>query len=177
VLDLYRDRVRFGFATYDGWDTYMGATPTVELSQFQFGMSGGLQGSWSYSPMAVSGWPIARADGRFIGSLWYPGCTSPYCIDSGVRGPEAEQGPLLIASDPARAQETNDRVQVELRGVRPYGGTPIASSLDDLYYFFKSDPDTAIDRRLPESRLSRRRLRLRAFAPGRSAGLRRGSRR
>ena len=40
---------------------------------------------------------------------------------------------------PADVELTNDSIQRSLLRVTPYGGTPIAASLDDLYYFFDRD--------------------------------------
>jgi hypothetical protein len=146
VLDDYRGSVRFGFAAFDGYDTYVGAPPFVTARDFDHTESEAELGMWSYSPARVLGTDVRAADGNQIGSLWYPNCTDEYMIDTGIRGPQAAQGALVAATDAKHAVETNDQIQRSLRGVRPYGGTPISSALDDLYYFLDRDPAMADER-------------------------------
>ena len=54
--------------------------------------------------------------------------------------------PYASATDPARAADVNEAIQKSLLRVRPYGGTPIAASLDDLYYFLSQDSAMAVER-------------------------------
>jgi hypothetical protein len=140
VLDTYRESVRFGLATFDGWDTWYGAAPLVSADEFDYAKSEGEDGLWSYNPARALGKDIRGASGAEIGDFWYPNCTGDFMMDTGIRGPQAAQGALVAAVDGKHAGEVNDRIQRSLRGVRPYGGTPIASALDDMYYFLGRDP-------------------------------------
>jgi type IV pilus assembly protein PilY1 len=139
VLDVYRDRLRFGLATFDSMDTYLGATSLVPRTVFDLDRSASVDGLWSYNPIRALQQPIYTESGGLVGSVNYPGCSAPYYIDSGVRGPHAEQGALLM-SGALDMLEVNDRIQRDLLAIRPYGGTPIAGALDDLYYYLAHDP-------------------------------------
>lgn len=133
LLDEYRDRLRFGLATFDGWDTWRGAAPLVAKEEFDFGLSANELGLWSYNP--VRDIPDFDAEGASTpGEFRYPNTAGISYMDTGIRNASAESGALMLATDPARAGRTNDAIQRSLLAVRPYGGTPIASSLDDLYY-------------------------------------------
>jgi type IV pilus assembly protein PilY1 len=145
IIDTYKGRVRFGLMTFDGFDTFVGAPPLVSVSQFETNedLSNGVQGLWSYG------------GGH---SFHYPRCTENYMIDTGVRSPTADQGTLIslnsclgpgapgtancpswCGSCPADNDNISSAIETALLKVRPYGGTPIAASLDDLYYHIKVD--------------------------------------
>jgi hypothetical protein len=147
LLDAYQTRLRFGMATFDGWDTYVGQPPLVSISDFDFDKSAGVEGLWSYNPERALQ-QSALYDGHPTGDFRYPNEPTNYQMDTGVRGPQASEGALVIASDPAHALEVNTSLQVALRQVWPYGGTPIAAALDDLYYFLGRDPKAAPERAL-----------------------------
>lgn len=149
VLDSYRDRVRFGLATFDSWDTYVGQPPLVPIAEFELDKSATEAGAWSYNPTFALNRLVLRDHGSTVGSLYYPGCTTAYYMDTGVRGPQATQGALRVAVDPARADEVADRIQADLLTVRPYGGTPTAAALDDLYHFMSADPAMEVERARP----------------------------
>ena len=156
ILDEYKGRVNFGLMTFDGWDTWVGAPPLVpanpDFNPNGIPMSEGESGLWSY------GGPK---------SFHYPNCTTDYMMDTGARSPDADQGYLVSmhscksptfdnpldtcktwchgscwTDDPSDVIETlNENIQEALLTTRPYGGTPIAASLDDLYYHFATDPN------------------------------------
>ena len=138
LLDDYRDRLRFGLATFDGWDTWVGAAPLVAANEFDFERSEGQAGLWSYNPAREI--PGFTHEGAPIGDVFYPNCETTYYMDTGIRSARAESGGLALATDDARAGEVNAEIQRSLLAVRPYGGTPIASSLDDLYHVIAQDP-------------------------------------
>jgi hypothetical protein len=142
ILDVYRDRVRFGLATFDSFDTYLGAGPLVTVDEFDWDKSAGMEGEWSYNPITAFGDAAFTEQGGLVGQGRYPGCSAPYYKDTGVRAPEAEQGALVIAGTNDRFQ-INDRIQADLLVTRPYGGTPIAAALDDLHHFLTRDPRAA----------------------------------
>ena len=144
IIDAYSNRMRFGLMTFDGFDTYVGAPPLVPALQFQQTLSDSVQGLWSY------GGPH---------SFHYPHCTEDYMIDTGARSAVADQGTLVSLNSclgggaPGASPEcpswcTNcagDQITIgsdikkSLLKTRPYGGTPIAASLDDLYEHLKND--------------------------------------
>jgi hypothetical protein len=146
VLDVYRDRVRFGLATFDGWDTYVDALPLVPLESFDFEKSGGTDGQWSYNPTRALGRFVLGDRGRLAGSLRYPGCDVDYYMDTGIRSPNATEGALIGAVETERALEVNAQIQAELRRTRPYGGTPMAAALDDLFHYMGEDRQMAVER-------------------------------
>lgn len=146
ILDAYKTRVQFGLMAFDGWDTYVGAPPLVAATDFDTSLSEDVQGLWSYGGAK---------------SFHYPNCVTDYMMDTGARSPDAEQGALVSldsCSDPltncpdwcgddgnsadgcpSDQLSINDDIQEALMGARPYGGTPIAASLDDLYHHLKND--------------------------------------
>jgi type IV pilus assembly protein PilY1 len=150
ILDTYATRVQFGLMTFDGWDTWVGEAPLVPQDQFMLpanlALSNGEQGLWSYG------------GGH---SFHYPNCTNDYMMDTGVRSTAATEGSLVSMNactgtgtpgssstcpswctqcTPTASQTViSDTIQRALLKTRPYGGTPIAASLDDLYYHLKHD--------------------------------------
>jgi hypothetical protein len=140
ALDLYAQRLRFGMATFDGWDTYVGTAPLVSVADFDFARSETVDGLWSYNPERALQMMLPRPDGSRIGTFAYPAVTDPYYMDTGIRGPQATEGGLLVAGSDADALRVNAQVQADLLRVRPYGGTPIAAAFDDLYYYLSGDP-------------------------------------
>lgn len=144
ILDQYATRVRFGLMTFDGWDTYVGYPPLVPADSFDVTRSNSVHGLWSY------GGPKP---------FHYPGCTTDYMMDTGARSATATEGTLVsmnscsgggspggsiscpswcFSCDGSQSSINHD-IQEALLSARPYGGTPIAASLDDLYYHFKND--------------------------------------
>ncbi|HEX7477276.1 MAG TPA: PilC/PilY family type IV pilus protein [Polyangiales bacterium] len=130
VLDTYASRLRFGLMTFDGMDTYFGANPLIPASAFNVTLSNAQNGMWSY------------AGGH---TFHYPKCTEDYMMDTGARSTIATEGALVsvstnaCANPPCDIYQINAMIQDTLLRTRPYGGTPIAASLDDLYYHFKND--------------------------------------
>lgn len=128
LLDNYANRIRFGLATFDGMRTYRGSGDLV--TSFNNTLSTGAEGMYSYGGEK----PVR-----------YPTCTQTHYIDSGIRSRDAPEGGLvsldtaLCASPPCDPQVISDEIQRRLLATRPYGGTPTASALDDLYYHFKHD--------------------------------------
>lgn len=140
ILDVFRTRVRFGVATFDGWDTYVGGSPLAPMDSFDLTRSAGVDGLWSYGSVNDEGTFRLRDNDRPVGAFRYPGTSVVYQMDTGIRGPQAGNGRLQCAHDSTEMLEINERIQSQLRRVRPYGGTPIAASLDDLLYYFTQDP-------------------------------------
>lgn len=147
VLDTFADDVRFGLATFDGWDTYVGATPLVSASEFDHGRSEGEDGLWSYDPRTIVSPMPERDDGIDPGVFQYHGeSAEPYAMDTGIRSAEAAEGALVAAVDPSESLAVNAAIQAQLLAIRPYGGTPTAAAFDDLYYYFNYDPALSEER-------------------------------
>jgi type IV pilus assembly protein PilY1 len=128
LLDNYAGRLRFGLMTFDGAATYAGAPDLVPAATFNPLLSNGAPGSWSYGGAKT---------------FHYPTCTTDYMMDTGVRSPDATEGKLIsmnsCATPPCDMYAVNAAIQTSLLQTRTFGGTPIAGSLDDLYYHFKND--------------------------------------
>lgn len=144
VLDVFVDRARFGIATFDSWDTMLGYPPLVGHDEFDPAISEGEAGLWSYPP---GGW--THPDGTKAGDFRYPSCIVPYRMDTGIRSAAATEGQLLVAHDELDAEAIAKQAQTSLLATRPYGGTPIASALDALYYYLAHDPAAAAERDNP----------------------------
>jgi type IV pilus assembly protein PilY1 len=128
ILDSYESRVRFGLMTFDGVATYAGSPDLVEATKFSITTSNSEQGLWSYAgPKPIH----------------YPGCQFDYMMDTGARNAGADEGALVslnsCTTPPCDALILNAQIQDQLLKTRPYGGTPIAASLDDLYFHLSND--------------------------------------
>ena len=133
VLDRYASRMNFGLATFDATRTYTGSADLVPLASFDSARSAGPTGQHSYAggaPAALR----ARPDGSLVGKLYYPGAAEDYFIDSGIMSASAPEGGLIM---PGASSLTSERIRESLLAVRPFGGTPTASALDDLYFAYE----------------------------------------
>lgn len=152
ILDLNASAIRFGLMTFDGWDTMLGYPPLVSVADFNaaIDLSTGVQGLWSYGGAKP---------------FHYPNCTTDYMMDTGARSAAATEGSLVSLDSctgggtpgssadcpswcsicTSTSQSINLDIQEALLATRPYGGTPIAASLDDLYFHFDSDNDVDDD--------------------------------
>lgn len=137
VLGLYGTRIQFGLATFDGEYTYRGGSDLIETAMFDRKMSESELGMWSY-PALPPGERV-RPDGTVVGRLLYPGVPSARYVDSGIRGMGAGDGALTLPALDAPFSLRSQQLRDQLQRARPYGGTPIASALDDLYFFFNDD--------------------------------------
>ncbi len=133
ILDVYRDRVRFGLMTFDTTSTFLGQGELVTQVDFlsQIGINPLVQGGYSYGNPA----PFS-----------FPGCGQPYMIDNGSRNesaPNAEGRLVSVGTEGTMPDmpTINGYVQAALRDIRPYGPTPIAGMLTDLDYYFGNHPD------------------------------------
>jgi hypothetical protein len=134
LLDAFGDRLQFGLATFDGEFTYVGGSDLISLASFNFAASEGVPGLFSYGGASRAG-PRFRPDGSEIGRVFFPGMSEPCHVDSGIRSASASDGALALPAEDGPAV-----LRAQLAQARPYGGTPIAAALDDLYTFFTSDP-------------------------------------
>jgi type IV pilus assembly protein PilY1 len=146
IIDQYSSSIQFGLMTFDGKATYGTASDLVpanppDTNGFNRSLSDSVQGMWSYAGPH---------------SFHYPNCTTDYMIDTGARSAVATEGGLVSLNSctgvrgsttcqawcsqcPGTQKSINDDIQAALLKSRPFGGTPIAASLDDLYYHLKND--------------------------------------
>lgn len=135
ILDTYRERIKFGLMTFDTVGTLINERALMPESQFlSFGEQvRAMKGDFSYGP-----------DKAFT----FPNCGGPHMINNGVR--RESQG----SSDPVPgglippgkddeiggSDGINRQIKLALLNpeLRPFGATPIAGALDDLYYFFET---------------------------------------
>jgi hypothetical protein len=151
LFDTFAGRVRFASATFDGAPTRTGEPDQVPLSDSpsDFLLSQGILGSYSYAGGVGS--PRRRPDGSAVGKFFYPSCTTDYIMDTGVQSPDAAGGALFM-TDPQYMSDSMIALKANLAAVRPFGGTPIAAALDDLYYYFAEDAHGAPPRQASEAR-------------------------
>lgn len=142
ILDLNISGVRFGLMTFDGVSSY-GREQQLTEAQFDNSRSEGIEGLWSYG---------GKKPYRF------PNCDNTYFMDTGARSAAATEGALISLEScsgpgplgtpgceawctacPATQETVNRDIQEALLVTRPYGSTPIAAALDDLYYHFDED--------------------------------------
>lgn len=134
ILDSYRDVLRFGLATFDGEYTWRGGGDLENEAKFIANetLNRGMQGMWSEGANK---------------SFHYPGCLDTYQVNSGARSKDATDGALIsyvstnCATPPCDMYSVNDTIQNQLLRTRPYGGTPIAGTLDDLYDHMNTTTD------------------------------------
>lgn len=131
LLDVYRDRVRFGLMTFDGLP-HAGTGLIADA----FAPNDGVSGAWSY----YLGWNAAGSPAK--GNP--PGCaTHPFEV--GAKNPAAppwEGGLVGFGSHDAPIAEVraqNARIQSSLLALRPYGATPLAGMLADARDFLQHD--------------------------------------
>jgi hypothetical protein len=148
LLNAYADRLRFGSATFDGWDTALGYPPLVSREDIDLEASNGVEGMWSY-PVADANEVLLRPDGTPIGDVRYPNTTTTYWMDTGIRSAAADDGRLIVAHGATSSEAVVAAIKPDLRALRPYGGTPIAAALDDVYWYFANDPAAAEERANP----------------------------
>jgi hypothetical protein len=139
LLDAFGARIQFGLSTFDSEYGYKGGSDLVERNVFDFAKSQDVFGMFSY-PADEPTTPRLRPDGSEVGRAFYPGCKAPFYVDSGIRSASATEGALVLQNLEDPASVRSQQLQSQLRSTRPYGGTPIAAALDDLYFFFTQDP-------------------------------------
>lgn len=139
ILDTYATRVRFGLASFDGLDTYFGANPLISAVDFDKTLSVQAPGMFSYGGWASDGSPRRRPDGSLVGEFQFPHDTELRMMDTGIRSASAPEGALVVTHTLEEMRTRAAAMQKSILDTRPYGGTPIAAALDDLYALFTQD--------------------------------------
>ena len=140
LLDVYRDRVKFGLMSMDpvygleGFSTGTYYYLTVPTYWSWLPQVTGALGEYSYGPPRPVSWP---------------GCVTAYVSNGGARraprtGETIPGGLISVGKDSADHLVTNTQVQSSLLNIRPYGGSPIDAMLSDLYEWAENDEDIAV---------------------------------
>jgi type IV pilus assembly protein PilY1 len=134
VIDVLGARVRFGMLAPDAL-----SDPATGVSGGATDAAGGLRGQWSY----FTGWK----DGSGApASATIGGTSAPFEI--GVRNPIAPpwEGRLLV---PGSGEDTaaavalrNQRLELALLALRPFGASPLAAMLADVHALLHEDAST-----------------------------------
>ena len=132
LMDVYRDRLRFGLMTFDTRSnpgTGVGGGNSVDPNT-------GFSGMWSY----YDDWQGGGAP-----TQGHP----PNCVfqmfEVGARNAGAPpwEGRMIGLGRPdaplTEIQTGNDHIQEALLAMRPYGATPLAGMMEDAYTFFRND--------------------------------------
>lgn len=132
ILDVYRDRAKFGLMTFDATSTFTGERELMTRTDFlaRGGQNEMISGGYSYGGAR----PFS-----------FPGCGEPYMIDNGARNEDAGAGRLVSVG----VESVDDITQINraVQGAllnpeaRPFGATPIAGMLEDLGYYFDNHRD------------------------------------
>ncbi len=132
ILDVYRDRVRFAFMSFDATSTFTGQGELMPRREFEARLPESFTrpGGFSYGEAR----PFS-----------FPGCGEPYMINNGMRSESAENGQMVsVGGSDLAAPELagiNEQIQQSLLTVRPFGATPIAGMLEDVQYYVENHVD------------------------------------
>lgn len=142
ILDVYRERVKFGLMTFDGVPTITSGGELLDLSTFalwstaQQGRFVQYEGGFSYGPNR---------------ELYFNGCDQIKIVNVGAKNGDAidingavNDGRLVSVGDenpatPPSLDTINATIQQTLIGSRPYGATPIAGLLDDFRVYLAGE--------------------------------------
>lgn len=133
ILDVYRERAKFGLMTFDATNTFVGQPELVTEAYYQtrLGDASDIEGGYSYGGAR----PFS-----------FPGCGEPYMLDNGARNEQAGAGRLVSVGvetvTPIEVVNRNVQGSLLAENLRPYGATPIAGMLTDANYYLTRHPDT-----------------------------------
>lgn len=133
LLDTYRDLIRFSTFMFDSIPD-----DGVGFQGNAFNVSG-FDGHWSY----YDGWQSGPSP--ITGNP--PNCNAE-TFEVGARNYAAPpwEGRMIPFGDPnaaiADVRTTNDRIQMTVNSLRPYGGTPMAGMFSDAWVYFHQDQST-----------------------------------
>jgi type IV pilus assembly protein PilY1 len=129
ILDVFRDKVRFGLMTFD---THVDSGTGVD-SAGHADWDDGIDGAWSYY---LNDTPLAGRPAN---------CSTDQVQEVGARNAAAPpwEGRMVAFGAPnasgSAIQAKNDQIQKVLLADRPYGATPIAGLMHDAREFFWND--------------------------------------
>ena len=143
VLDVYKNRIKFGLMTFDAISTANFLDQLIYESNWPnyYAHSTGSRTLFDWATQEQGGY--SYGDAR---PFMFPGCGAPYMINLGARNEAAPAGALIsVGDDNADHALINDQIQAALLSpnLRPQGATPIAAMLTDLEYYVDNHPDVA----------------------------------
>jgi hypothetical protein len=143
LLTRYGAYVRFGLATFDSVGAY-GADTLIAENAFDWDQSRKVAGMSSYAGVDPdrSGHARVRADGSVVGRVFYPASAGPYLIDTGIRSQYASEGALVLPRSAEETSARHARITEQLMGVRPFGTSPVAAALDDVYFALRRSDES-----------------------------------
>ena len=143
LLDVYRDRVRFSLMMFDSHPS-----PLVGFQGMATRADEGFEGLWSYYP----GWESGAASTKYGNP---PDCTAQV-MEVGARNFAAPpwEG-RMVPFGPSQAPLSdirfyNDRIQLHINMLRPYGATPLAGMFEDVWTYFHVDMSEHPDPQIKE---------------------------
>lgn len=144
LLARFGNYVRFGLATFDSVMSYE-SDELVPEAAFDWSKSHKQAGMSSYAGADPERRDRARvrADGSVVGRVNYPASAGPFQIDTGIRSASAHEGALVLPKTGEQRAARHARIQEQLLGVRPFGSSPVAAALDDVYFALQSEADSA----------------------------------
>lgn len=133
LLDVFREKARFGLMTFDSLPDRRTGLVSNALDP-----AGGMSGNWSYFPLwAQNGNTYAQGKPEL--------CTTAQEIEVGARNAAAPpwEGRMIAFGTPALDTPSlvarNEQIQRSILAVRPYGATPMAGLMADADHFFTAD--------------------------------------
>ena len=129
ILNKYREQMRFGLMTID-----IGLNPNPDLSGF-----------FSY--------PITDPTHDTTHKHYCPTDTAPSTngecpmVNIGVRNKNPDAGQLIPVGNETTmsAEESNAKIQTQLRNIEPFGCSPLGAAINDLGYYFTYEKDVTTD--------------------------------
>jgi len=145
ILDIYRDRVKFGLMTFDAVNAVVTRPALVRTID------------WAWGTCDHTGCGNGRSEGGYsyggVRPFMFEGCGTPYSLDNGSRNETVGIPGRLVSVGATRlagSEEISDDYEAVNRdvqdaltdaGLRPYGATPVGGMLWDLEEYFQNHPD------------------------------------
>jgi type IV pilus assembly protein PilY1 len=138
ILDVYRDRIRFGLMTFDNTFTFRDPPTFTDTTLVSYATFLSRLRDDPTKPGEFSYGEPQR--------LTFVDCPTPYMINTGARNENASMGRMIAFGREQDVITTNQLIQTTLLSTRPYGGTPTNSLMDDVRYYYQNHPDaTTLD--------------------------------
>lgn len=141
ILDVFRDRVKFGLMTSDPVYSFTDVSSVFMPRDAFISRISDVEGSFG-------GYSFPGAAGVYPGGEEYtfPGCGTPMMVNAGARNSDVTTpGRSISVGTDADKLMTNDAIQAQILNMRPYGGSPIDAMLVDLKRYLSVSPDITGD--------------------------------
>lgn len=145
LLARFGNYVRFGVATFDSVMSYE-SDELVPEGAFDWSKSRKPEGMSSYGGADPERRNRARVreDGSVVGRLNYPASAGPFQVDTGIRSASASEGALVLPRAGEDRAARHARIKQQLLGVRPFGTSPVAAALDDVYFALRAEAEASV---------------------------------